>query len=168
MTAAISTGMPQSKILGASLGLALTLAVLPSANARTGPQTVDHTQQFVTNGAQVNGLRATEIGGIVLLRGETDDPAKSEAATKLAHTLGYTRVANLIRIVDAPDDAEIERTAERRLATRTLDGCNFIIDSTDGVVTVAGHVRYELQKDVALSILRKIDGVREVRSSIQR
>ncbi|MEO8034957.1 MAG: BON domain-containing protein [Acidobacteriota bacterium] len=153
---------------GAAIALAVTLAVLPSANARTGPQTVDLTKQFLSSGAQVDGLRATEIGGIVLLRGETDDPAKAEAATTLAHTLGYARVANLIRIVDPPDDARIERTAERRLATRTLDGCNFVVDSNGGVVTVAGHVRYELQKDVAMSILRKIDGVREVRSSIQR
>ena len=146
----------------------LVLALAPAVRAETAPQSIDLTPQFVQSGVQVKGLRVVEVGGIVVLRGETDDPAKSLAASQYAESLGHGRIANLIRIVDAPDDAKIERVAERQLATRTLDGCTFRLDSNRGVVTVDGKVRYELQKDIAMSILRGIDGVREIRASLQR
>lgn len=150
-----------------SVILALSL-IATAAGAATTPQPVDRTAQFVAAGVQINGLRALEVGGIVVIRGTTDSDAKAQAASVAAETLGYTRVANLIRVVDAPDDAKIERTAERQLATRVLDGCTFHLDSQQGVLTVDGHVRHELQKDVAMSILRNIDGVREVHASLQR
>lgn len=156
------------KLFGAALGVALVLTLNPNAYADASPAVVDLTQQFVAAGVHVNGLRAVEVGGIVVLRGDTDDAANAQAAAAEAQTLGYSRVANLIRIVDVPDDAKIQRVAERQLATRVLDGCTFHVDSAKGVLTVDGKVQYELQKDLALSILRNIDGVREVRASLQR
>jgi osmotically-inducible protein OsmY len=159
---------PFANRYGAALLAVLVVTVAPALYAETVPGTVDLTQQFLGGGVQINGLHAVSVGGIVVLRGQTDDPAKSVAAFDYAHTLGYNRVANLIRIVDAPDDEKIERVAERQLATRTLDGCSFKVDSNRGVVTVAGTVRNELQKDLAMSILHRIDGVVAVRASLQR
>ena len=146
----------------------VALLTLSAAAYAAESATLDITPQLIAAGANVEGLRALEVGGIVVLKGATSDPAQAEAATAAARSLGYTRVANMIRIVDAPDDAKIERTAERALATRVLDGCTFHVDSQQGVVTVDGKVRYELQKDVAVNILRNISGVRAVRASIQR
>jgi osmotically-inducible protein OsmY len=146
---------------------AALLFALPAFGA-AGPPAVDITPQFANAGLSVSGLRAVEIGGIVLLRGTTDDPANAAAASAVAQSLGYARVANLIRVVDDPNDEQIERTAERKLATRTLDGCSFHVDSNRGVLTVDGTVQYELQKDLALSLVRNIRGVREVRSAISR
>ena len=163
MPDAISRGMKHL------LAATFILAIAPSLCAgTTAPASTDLTSQFVQSGIPIRGLRVVEVGGIVVLRGETEDPANSLAASQYAQSLGHSRVANLIRIVDVPDDAKIERVAERELATRTLDGCSFHVDSNRGVVTVDGKVRYELQKDIAMSILRGIDGVREIRASLQR
>ena len=150
---------------GAAILAALVLAIAIPAAAQQ-PQEVDLTPQFASLG--INGLRAVEIGGIVLLRGQVDSVRAASAASAHARELGYTRVANLIRVIEAPDDARIKRTAERQLATRALDGCNFQLASSRGVLHVAGTVKYELQKDMAVSLLRNIDGVREVRSSLER
>ena len=164
---AILSGMRRN-LFGAALAAALVLTLTPPARAASAPATVDLTQQFVSAGVHVSYLKAVEVGGIVVLRGDTDDAANAALAAATAQTLGYTRVANLIRVVDAPDDAKIERVAERQLATRVLDGCTFHVDSEKGVLTVDGRVQYELQKDLAMNILRSIDGVREVRASLQR
>jgi osmotically-inducible protein OsmY len=146
---------------------AALLFAIPAFGA-SGPAAIDITPQFANAGLQIAGLRAVEIGGIVLLRGDTDDPANAAAASVVAQSLGYARVANLIRVVDDPNDEQIERTAERKLATRTLDGCSLRVDSNRGVLTVGGTVRYELQKDLALALVRNIRGVREVRSGITK
>ena len=167
MSLAISLAMKRT-FLGAALAAALVFSTAPAQAVQPEPQATDVTQQFIHAGVSINGLHAVEVGGIVLLRGETEDPAVAQNAADVARNLGYARVANLIRVVDAPDDVKIERMAERRLATRTLDGCTFHVDSEHGVVTVDGKVQYELQKDIALSILRNLDGVRAVRASLQR
>ena len=159
--------MNSTKQFGAAVSVALVLALTPAAMAQT-PRTTDLTQQFIAGGINIEGLRALEVGGIVLLRGDTDSATKAADAARYAQSLGYMRVANLIRVNLAPDDEKIERTAERQLATRTLDGCNFHVDSEQGILTVSGRVQHELQKDVAVSLLRNIDGVRAVHTSIQR
>ena len=127
---------------------------------------VDVTSQL-QNDVKIDGFSAVEIGGIVVLRGTTTDATLASRAGVLALNLGYSRVANLIRVVAPPDDAAIERRAERQLSLhRALDGCKFRVDSNAGVVTVAGKVDHELQKDVAIDVLRQIDGVRSVHSDL--
>ena len=151
--------------IGAAALAALVLFLAQPAAAQQ-PQSKDLTPKFAS--LAINNLRAVEIGGIVVLRGSAESARSATAAGELARSLGYTRVANLIRVVEAPDDAKIERMAERQLATRALDGCKFLLDSDRGILHVAGTVQYELQKDMAVSLLRNIDGVREVRTSLQR
>ena len=91
---------------------AAVLALAPAVAWAASPQGNDLTAQFVAGGVHVSGLRAVEVGGIVVLRGDTYDPTDAQAAGAFAQTLGYSRVANLIRVVDRPDDARIERTSE--------------------------------------------------------
>ena len=167
MASALVSGMRRN-LFGAALVAALLLTVAATYAADSTPQASDVTKQLLDAGVRVTGFRATEVGGIVILRGDSDDATNAEGAASVARNLGYARVANLIRVVGAPNDAEIERQAERKLATRTLDGCTFHVDSEHGVLTVDGKVQYELQKDLAMSILRNLNGVREVRASIQR
>lgn len=150
--------------LGAATLAALCFIAIPMHADTTA--VVDLTSQM-QNDVKIDGLSAIEIGGIVVLRGITTDPSLAARAGVLAQNLGYARVANLIRVVAPPDDAAIQRTAERQLSIhRSLDGCKFRVDSTAGVVTVAGSVDHELQKDVAISVLRQIDGVRSVHSDL--
>jgi len=68
-----------------------------------------------------------EVGGIIVLRGRTSDRAAAEKAATVAQTLGFSRVANLIQVADAPDDARIMRAAERELSVhRGLDGTQIV------------------------------------------
>lgn len=155
--------------------LTLAAALISSALVFGGdvraadPQANDLTPSFKAAGINIDRLQATEVGGIVVLRGRVTDRAAAVDAGRFAQKLGYRRVANLIQVSEAPDDALIARKAERELAIhRSLDGCSFSVGSQQGVVRVAGTVRHELQKDVALQLLRNIDGVRAVRSDLQR
>jgi osmotically-inducible protein OsmY len=59
--------------------------------------------------------------------------------------------------------------AERELSRhRGLDGSNIVVTSVHGVVSLAGHVSHELQKDMAVTLVRNIDGVRGVTDNLQR
>lgn len=133
------------------------------------PATRDLTQQFAAAGVAVDGLRVVEVGGIVVLRGRTTDAGTAQQAATIAQSLGYARVANLIQVADAPDDARITRDAERQLAVhRGLDGTQIAVDSTNGVVRLRGKVSSELQKDMAVTLVRNIDGVRAVQVALDR
>jgi osmotically-inducible protein OsmY len=150
--------------LGAATLAALCFIAIPM-HADTSA-VVDLTSQL-QNDVKIDGLSAIEVGGIVVLRGTTADASLAQHAGVVAQNLGYARVANLIRVVTPPDDAAIQRTAERKLSNhRSLDGCKFRVDSNAGNITLAGKVDHELQKDVAINVLRQIDGVRSVHSDL--
>jgi osmotically-inducible protein OsmY len=157
--------MKNAPVLGAATLAALLLLSLP---ARAEVAVTDLTPQLQAATLGIHDLRAVEVGGIVVLRGKTTDRAEAERAGIAAQSLGYSRVANLIQVVTPPDDQAIERIAERKLAIRGLDGCTFRVDSDHGILSVAGRVQYELQKDVAVGVLRNIDGVREVKTDWQK
>ena len=149
--------------------LVLTLGSFDAAYAARvqQPGTTDLTAQFRAAGADTEELQVSEVGGIVVIRGRTLDKAKAENASRVAQSLGYARVANLVQITEPADDAAIQRRAEREQSIhRSLDGCSFRVQSNEGVVRIAGRVHSELQKDVAVQLLRNVDGVREVRSSL--
>lgn len=152
-----------------ALAFAAVLA-LSGGSLRAGETaTVDHTAQFREAGFDVDQLKVLEVGGIVVIRGRTFDPQKAAAAGVLAHRLGYARIANLVQILEPVNDSVILRVAERELSRqRSLDGCKFHVASRQGVVRVAGTVRYELQKDMAVAVLRSIDGVTSVESTLKR
>lgn len=160
--------------LSAALYAALTLAILTpsslSAKTTAQPKTTDITASVVGQSPlAIDELRIVEIGGIVVIRGRADSAAKAEAANVAVKQMGYERVANLVQIVETPDDDAIERRAERALAAqRSLDGCDFQLDSQGGVLRVAGRVQYELQKDMASQILRSVEGVKLVKNDLQR
>lgn len=146
---------------------ALVAALSPAAFAAT-PQTTDLTNTFRGAGAAVDRLQVVEIAGVVIIRGRAADKAEAEAVGRYAQTLGYGRVANLIQIA-THNDAQIARSVERELSVhRALDGCQFRVSSDRGIVTVAGRVRHELQKDVAAQVLRSIDGVQSVEMTLEK
>ena len=150
----------------AAAALVLTLAGTAQAAA---PAVTDLTPAVQSAVPNIDRLQVFEVGGVVVLRGRTYDRARAEEAGRLALSLGYTRVANLIQILERPDDQAIERAAERELSRhRSLDGCQLRIDSDQGIVKLAGTVTHELQKDMAINVLRNVDGVREVRADLTR
>jgi osmotically-inducible protein OsmY len=153
---------------------AIALMILTCATttvwAADAPRANDLTQAFRDAGAvSIEKLQVVEIGGIVLIRGRADEKAQAEEIGLLARRLGHERVANLIQVIEAPDDALIVRNAERELTVhRSLDGCRFQVASSKGVLSVNGSVRHELQKDVAVQVLRNVEGVREVKLDLAR
>jgi hypothetical protein len=119
--------------------------------------------------AAVDGLQVFQIADILVIRGRTTDPAQAVLLADRAQQLGYLRVANLVQTVHESDDGALTRAAERELSIhRALDGCQFTVHSDKGIVTVAGRVRHELQKDVAAQVLRGLTGVRAVEMDLQK
>jgi len=144
------------------------LMVLTPAVVAASPEPINRTEEFRGAGAAVDRLKVYEISGILILRGDAKSKEQAEEVSLLAQKLGYTRVANLIHIVQNNDE-KITREAEVKLANhRSLDGCRFHVRSDQGVVHVGGQVQHELQKDVALLVLRQIDGVRSVEVDLKK
>lgn len=166
------TPQKTSRLLLAGIAV-VTLFVATAAFAASKSPTAtgnDLTPQFRDRGlSTVDRLQVTEVGGIVVMRGRVAARANAEEASQMAKDLGYSRVANLIQVVEPIDDRRIERTAEREIAIhRSLDGCKLSVDSDKGIVRINGIVSHELQKDVVISLIRNIDGVREVRTELAR
>ena len=160
--------MARTRARLAAVAILLTV-VATTTVAADEPRTVDLTKAFRDAGVTIDRLQVIEVGGIIVIRGRAQEKAEAELAGLTARRLGYERVANLIQVFEAPDDAVIQRTAERELTVhRALDGCRFTVDSKKGILRVNGSVRHELQKDVAAQVLRNIDGVREVKLELAK
>jgi osmotically-inducible protein OsmY len=153
----------------AVLALLIALCAFSPVASAASPEALDLTPKFRSAGvSSVERLQVYEIAGIVLIRGRVADKAQAEEVGRIAQTLGYERVANLIQIVEHRDE-EITRRAEVELTVnRSLDGCKFQVTSQQGNVRVAGQVKHELQKDVAAQVLRNIDGIRSVEFALNR
>lgn len=150
-----------------AVAIAAILIATTTVSAAT-PQTTDLTETFRAAGANVDRLQVYELAGIVIIRGRAADTAEAEILNQYATTLGYARVANLIQIVKH-EDALIARRAERELSVhRALDGCQFKVTSDKGALKVSGRVTHELQKDVAMAVLRSINGVRSVEVTLDK
>jgi len=155
----------KSTLFGAAIVAAL-LAFPLTSRADEVPS-VDITPQLQHAGLDIDNLRGIDVGGIVILRGRAIDADNAARAGEYVSQLGYKRIANLIQVVTPPDDAAIRRNVERKLSLqRSLEGCDIRVDSQKGVVTIAGKVGSELQRDVAVDIARNIDGVRAVKTDL--
>jgi uncharacterized metal-binding protein len=116
---------------------------------------------------RIDGFSATNVGGIVVLKGSAD-AASAKQASVVVKQLGFTRVANLIVTKVAADDESIRREAERQLtSTRALDGCTLHVSCVNGILRVDGTAYNELQVDVARKILRNV-GAQEVQVALKK
>ncbi|HEX3069404.1 MAG TPA: BON domain-containing protein [Thermoanaerobaculia bacterium] len=116
---------------------------------------------------RIDGLSATNVGGIVVLKG-TADPAAAQQAAAVIHQLGFARVANLIVPRSAIDDDWMRREAEKRLAsTRALDGCTLHVSCAKGVIRVEGTSYSDMQAEVARNVLRRL-GANEVQVQLTK
>ena len=158
-----------ARLLRATLLILVVALAFPlAASAQT--DVIDLTAVFIKNGVVIDGLAVYQISDIVLIRGKTSDRTKAEEASRVATTLGYHRVANLIVIIDdATADAAIAYTGQRRLDLEpALEGCKFRVDSSRGVIRLTGRVHRDAQGDLAIAILSRIDGVKAVHPDLAR
>ena len=152
-----------------AVSLAAILMMLTPVAAAAVPEETNLTSAFLNAGAPaIDRLQVYEISGIVIIRGRAVTQSQAEELGRVAQTLGYGRVANLVQIIEHRDK-EIARQAEVELTVnRSLDGCKFRVTSEQGVLRLAGEVKHELQKDVAAQVLRNIDGVRAVEMTLTK
>jgi fructose-1,6-bisphosphatase/sedoheptulose 1,7-bisphosphatase-like protein len=116
---------------------------------------------------RIDRLTATNVGGIVVLKG-TGDAASAQQAATVVHQMGFARVANLIVTRAVTDDEAMRRAAERQLAsTRSLDGCTLHVSCTNGILRVEGTSYSDLQSDVARNVLRRL-GAQEVQVALRK
>jgi uncharacterized metal-binding protein len=114
----------------------------------------------------IDGFSATNVGGIVVLKG-TADAASAQQAAAVVKQLGFARVANLIVTRVTASDDKIVREAERQLTlTRALDGCTLHVSCVNGILRVDGTAYNELQVDVARKVLRNV-GASEVQVALK-
>jgi osmotically-inducible protein OsmY len=148
-------------------GLALAAALLVPLAAYGQADAVNLTAVFVDGGVTIDRLLVYQIGGIVLIRGRTGDPLLAAQAGRFAARAGYQRVANLIEIVPEIADPALVRNARRELEMmRQLQGCHFQIESAGGIVRLRGEVTRDVQKEIAVHLVGKIDGVIAVHSEL--
>jgi uncharacterized metal-binding protein len=115
---------------------------------------------------RIDGFSATNVGGIVVLKG-TADAASAQQAAAVVKQLGFARVANLIVTRVAANDDTIVREAERQLTlTRALDGCTLHVSCVNGILRVDGTAYNELQVDVARKVLKNV-GAHEVQVALK-
>ena len=161
--------MARNLTLSAStvLVVLLTFVTLPAAAASAEARNI--TSNFADTGFAIDRLQAFEVGGIVVLRGRTYDRSVAEAAGIYAQALGYKRVANLIQVLEQPNDEIIRRDAERELALhRALSGTRLSVESERGVLFLRGQVQHAMQAEMAVNVLRAVEGVREVRAQVEQ
>ena len=69
---------------------------------------------------------------------------------------------------DTIDDATITtRVKTALLNDPVVGGLRIDVDTFKGVVTLSGRVKSENERDTAISLARKIDGVTDVKSTLQ-
>lgn len=160
--------MKTTKIIFSVAFSAALLAVAVPPLRADDMTVIDVTHELQNAGLNITNLTALEVGGVVVLRGQTDDASQAQRAGAMLQSFGYSRVANLIEVITAPDDAAIARLAERRLSmAAALDGCKLRVDSKKGVVTLAGRIHSDLQRQLAVDLIRDMDGVSAVKDNLQ-
>lgn len=121
------------------------------------------------SGLSIDALDVRTAEGIVIVRGRTADVTTRDQATNVLKQIGINRVANMIRVDPRRADDEIARTAERRLVSDPgLGGCRFAVSCERGVLRVRGSIISDLQRETTARVLRKIDGVVEVQTDLQK
>src|SRR5437870_12713506 len=106
--------MSRATIIRSAAVLA-ALFVFASYAAALEPAANDITAKFITAGVEVPDLHAVAVGGIVVLRGNAASPVEAERAGQIARDLGYTRVANLVRVIEPAAHANTQPLAQREL-----------------------------------------------------
>lgn len=150
---------------------AIAVALLLALSSPASAAALDPTQAAAEtlHGIAVVDLQVISIEGILIVRGKVRTEADWRAAQSRLESLGYPRVANMLRVVPLATDQEIAREAERSLGlARGLRGAKLRVHANDGVVTIQGTVRNDWQRDAAAQIVSRINGVRAVRDQTTR
>jgi hyperosmotically inducible periplasmic protein len=125
------------------------------------------------NKKQFQNVKATVENGIATLTGSVDlYEYKADAAKRVQKVKGVAAVRNQIEVGGPaiPDDQLKAKLLEKLQYDRVGYGNAFnaiSVDVQNGVVTLAGHARTDVDKDSAIALVSLYPGVKEVNEEIQ-
>ena len=164
------------RVVGLFLGLSLAsigLAAQTSSASRYDNSIQTRVTQQLSQKKEFSRVQANVEDGIITLTGNVDlYQQKLDAAKKVKKAANVQGVRNLIS-VDGKDvaDAELAMQVNRKVYYNPYgydNLFNFITASVqDGVVTLNGEVRLDVDRDAALSAISSTPGVKDVVSNIR-
>jgi osmotically-inducible protein OsmY len=164
------------RVVGLFLGLSLAsigLAAQTSSASRYDSSIQSKVVQELAQKKQFSRVQASVEDGIVTLTGDVDlYQYKLDAEKKIKKTANVHGVRNLI-VVDGQSVSDEKLSAElnRKLSYDRMgydNLFNFITASVqDGVVTLNGEARIDVDRDSALSIVDNTPGVKDVISDVR-
>lgn len=125
------------------------------------------------NKKQFRNVTATVENGVVTLSGTVDLVEYKNDADRIAHkTKGVTAVRNEITVAGPTvSDAELKSKLVEKLTYDRVGYGNAFnaisVDVNNGVVTLAGHARTDVDKDSALALVSTYPGVKDVNNEIE-
>jgi len=171
----------RSTILAATLTAALwslsqaSLAVaLPSPAAQGSPDTPAASDAAARlNHKQYRDVKVTVDNGIATLTGTVDlYEYKADAEKSVRKARGVSAVRNLIEVAgpNVPDSELQAKLSEKLAYDRVGYGNTFnaiSLSVQNGVVTLGGHARTDVDKDSALALVSTYPGVKDVIGEIE-
>jgi hyperosmotically inducible periplasmic protein len=125
------------------------------------------------NKKQYKNVTVTVDNGIATLSGTVDLYEYKADADKAAHKAkGVTGVRNMIQVAGpSVSDSELQSKLQEKLAYDRVGYGNafnsITLNVQNGVVTLGGHARTDVDKDSALALVSTYPGVKEVEGDIQ-
>lgn len=173
---------PRAALLAATLSGALlglpqvSLAAQPQAlisgeAASDNPMASDAAARL--NKKQYRDVKVSVENGIATLTGTVDlYEYKTDAEKRVHRAKGVTAVRNLIEVAgpNLPDKDLQAKLAEKLAYDRVGYGNTFnaiTVSVENGVVTVGGHARTDVDKDSALALVSTYPGVKDVMNEIE-
>lgn len=164
------------RVLGLALVMSLFstgLAAATTSAARYDESIQSKVTQSLAVKQQFSKIQASVDDGIVTLTGNVDlYQQKLDAAKKVRKLANVQGVRNLITVAgkDVPDAALEAQLGKKLYYDRIGYGnvFNFVTASVqDGVATLSGEARTELDRDSAISLANNLPGIKDVVSNIK-
>jgi osmotically-inducible protein OsmY len=161
-------------VLFALPSLSFASAPLPGAGAQAQENTAARDAEARLNKKQFHNVTVTiDNNGIATLAGAVDlYEYKLDAEKRVHHAKGVTAVRNLIQVAGPTvSDADLQAKLGEKLAYDRVGYGNTFNSITlsveNGVVTLGGHARTDVDKDSALALAATFPGVKDVIGEIE-
>jgi len=111
--------------------------------------------------------------GVATLTGTVDTRSERAKAERIARAEGVTRVDDQLKVTGkkeksaVPDDIVTANVQAKYLRDDTLRHTDIAVTTTDGVVTLQGNVQSDEERQRAIQIARRCDGVKRVEDKLQ-
>lgn len=150
----------------------VSLAAAPHSSAM-GQEGASSAAQSRLNKSQFKDVKASVEGGIATLTGTVSlYEYKQDAAKRVSKAKGVTGVRNEIQVAGpSVSDSDLKEKLLEKLSYDRVGYGNLFnaisLDVQNGVVTLGGHARTDVDKDSALALVSTFPGVKDVIDDIE-